>query len=103
MSVSLPALCRALKLPEPVPEYKFHPTRKWRFDWAWPSTHHKVALEIQGAIFVQGRHVRGAAMLKEFEKLNAAATLGWRILYATPKQVADGTALESVRAALEAK
>ena len=24
-------------LPGPVPEYRFHPTRRWRFDYAWPA------------------------------------------------------------------
>lgn len=28
---------RALKLPAPEREYRFHPGRRWRFDFAWPS------------------------------------------------------------------
>ena len=77
-----PAVCRAAGLPEPVPELCFAAPRRWRFDWAWPEL--KLALEVQGGLFVNGRHSRGAALLKEHEKLNAAAVAGWRILYCTP-------------------
>lgn len=31
-----------------IPEYRFHPTRKWRFDFAIP--HIKVAIEIEGGL-----------------------------------------------------
>jgi hypothetical protein len=72
-------------VPCPVFEYRFHSKRKWRFDMAWPDQ--KVALEVQGGIFSQGRHTRGAALLKEWEKLNTAATLGWRILYCQPNDL----------------
>lgn len=93
----LPAICRAEGLPVPVPEYRFAPPRRWRFDWAWASE--KVALEVQGGLFIGGRHSRGAALLKEHEKLNAAAALGWRVVYTTPDQVLT-TGLQAVRAAL---
>ena len=63
----------------PVYELRFHPVRRWRFDLAWPDQ--KVALEVQGGIFVRGRHSRGDALLKEWEKLNTASGMGWRMLY----------------------
>lgn len=91
-------LCHLSGLPAPVGEYKFHPDRRWRFDWAF--VHQRLALEVQGGIFVQGRHSRGAALLKEHEKLNAAAALGWRVCYVTPKQIANGEALGIVEKAL---
>jgi hypothetical protein len=31
-------------LPDPVTEYRFHPTRRWRMDFAWPA--HQVAVEL---------------------------------------------------------
>lgn len=98
LSLPFPAQCTALGLPEPVAEHKFHPTRKWRFDYAWPD--HKLALEVQGGLFVQGRHSRGAALMKEHEKLNAAVQLGWRVGFVTPKQVANGEAVGIVELAL---
>lgn len=30
---------KAMKLEMPVPEYRFHETRRWRFDFAYPEQH----------------------------------------------------------------
>ena len=43
--------------PEPELEYRFHPFRKWRFDFAWPEQ--KVAVEMEGGVFIGGAHTRG--------------------------------------------
>lgn len=100
MRVSLPLdrQCALSGVPVPAAEVRFHPTRRWRFDWCWADA--KLALEVQGGIYMQGRHTRGAALVKEFEKLNAAATMGWRVLFVTPRQVANGEALAVIAAAL---
>ena len=45
----LVTLCRAAGLPEPIPEYKFHPLRRWRADYCWPI--HKVIVEIEGGVW----------------------------------------------------
>ena len=82
----------------PVGEHRFHPVRRWRFDWAWPDK--SIALEVEGGVFIQGRHSRGVGMVKDMEKYNAASALGWRILRVTPKQIANGQALDVVKAAL---
>lgn len=79
------AMCLEHDLPLPKAEYVFAKPRKWRFDFCWLAE--GVALEIQGGLFVQGRHTRGAALLKEHEKLNAAAALGWRVLYCSPSTI----------------
>jgi len=47
--------CRAHKL-NPVPEFKFHPVRKWRADFAFPA--HMILIEIEGGVWVNGRHNR---------------------------------------------
>ena len=75
----------SLGLPSPIRELRFHAQRKWRFDYAWPEA--RVALECQGGIFSKGRHTRGAALLKEWDKLNTAAVMGWRILYCQPSDL----------------
>lgn len=79
-------------LPRPELEYRFHPERKWRFDFAWLKTGFgerfpDLALEVQGGIWIQGGHNRGAGLRKEHEKRNEAARLGWRILYVEPKDL----------------
>lgn len=81
-----PGLCLAVGVPAPTPEYRFAPPRRWRFDWAL--IEHRIALEVQGGLFMPGgggRHSRGAALRKEHEKMNAAAALGWRVLYVMPE------------------
>ncbi len=65
-----------------VAEFKFHPTRKWRADFAIPGA--KILIEVDGGVFSGGRHTRGAGFIKDQEKLNAAACLGYRVLRFTP-------------------
>ena len=96
--VPFAAFLAAHGLPAPIPELRFAPPRRWRFDYAWPAK--KLALEVQGGIWTAGRHSRGAAMLKEWEKLNAAAVLGWRMLYCQPKDLRTASTAETIRAAL---
>lgn len=74
--------CRAAGIADPVAEYRFHATRKWRFDYAWPVA--KIALEVEGGAFTQGRHTRGRGFLEDMDKYNAATLAGWRILRVTP-------------------
>lgn len=76
-------LCLREGVPEPTREYKFAaPDRKWAFDFAWPDK--RVALEVEGGVFSNGRHVRGAGFLKDMEKYNTAASRGWLVLRCTP-------------------
>lgn len=67
-------------------EYKFHPTRKWRFDFCLVAE--KIAIELEGGIFIKGRHVRGVGYQKDCEKYRAAVLLGWRVLRYTTNEVA---------------
>lgn len=77
--------CAQRELPEPVFEHRFDAVRRWRIDIAWPA--YRVALEVQGGLFVQGRHTRGAALLKEHEKLNALAAADWVVFYRIPQNL----------------
>lgn len=68
-------------------EHRFHPDRRWRFDYADPK--HKVAIELEGGIWIRGRHNRGKGYIQDTKKYNAAAVLGWRILrYCTVDDIA---------------
>lgn len=71
------AACNALGIPEPVREFRFHPERRWRFDFAWPDA--SVALEIEGGIYCSGRHVRPSGYAADCEKYNEAQLCGWRV------------------------
>jgi len=58
-------------------ELKFHPERKWRFDFAWPK--HRIALEVEGGVYSRGRHLTPKGFIADCEKYNAAARMGWRV------------------------
>lgn len=58
-----------------VREHVFHPTRKWRFDYAFLGP--KLAVEIDG----QGRHQTYVGYRADCEKGNAAILHGWRVLH----------------------
>jgi hypothetical protein len=90
--------CLARGLPAPVPEYVFAPPRKWALDWFFPAQ--RLALEIQGALFTHGRHTRGAALLKEHEKLNACAIAAIRVMFCTPDDVESGAIFPLLQKAL---
>jgi hypothetical protein len=82
----------------PTAEHRFDPERRWRFDYAWPDA--LVALEVEGGVFTGGRHTRGAGFLKDIEKYNRAAVLGWRVLRTTPKELCMGETIEMIKAAM---
>lgn len=80
-----------MKLPVPEREHRFHPVRKWRFDFAWPEK--LIAFECEGAIYMNGRHTRGSGFEKDCEKYNAAMLLGWRVFKVTRRMVEQGIAI----------
>lgn len=110
--------CRALKLPAPIPEYRFDQTRKWRFDFAWPDM--LIAVEIEGGLFGTskkkrmlpgvvdqsmqtqqgGRHTRGAGYQADLDKYNAATLANWAVYRFSTADVLAGKAIEIVGAAL---
>ena len=79
------ATAQNLGLPAPEREYRFGPERRWRFDFAWPSL--RIAVEIEGGVWIRGRHVRPVGYLGDLEKYNRAVVLGWRVLRYAPHQL----------------
>lgn len=108
-------------------EYRFHPTRRWRFDFAF--VEHKIAVEVEGGSFGRvvrchicgqvvlrrlksgkmmtvregGRHNTGAGFRADLEKYNEASLLGWSVLRFTPEQVRSGYAMDTINAMLNHK
>ena len=76
-----------IELSWPEREHVFAPPRRWRFDFAWPEL--KLAIEIDGGIWSGGRHTNGAALVKQYDKQNAAAIRGWRVLRLTDRHLRD--------------
>jgi len=86
---------------EVVAEYRFHPVRKWRFDYAIPA--YKVAIEIDGGVWIGGRHNAPQGYLNDLKKFNAAAALGWLVLKFTPDEKFTRAALRLIAQALETR
>lgn len=72
-------------------EYEFHPTRKWRFDIAFPL--YWLAVEVDGGTWSAGRHVQSDGYENDCEKIAEAMVLGWSVLRVTSKQVRNWKAL----------
>lgn len=85
-------ICKTDLNVECVKEYRFYKARKWRFDYALPL--YKIAIEVEGGVWTQGRHTRPQGFLSDMQKYNTAALLGWRVFRTTPdKLVSNDTIL----------
>lgn len=80
---------------ECVQELQFHPTRKWRFDYAIPSK--MIAIEVEGGAFTNGRHTRGKGFIVDMEKYNEATCLGWRLIRVTPSDLMTLKTIEYIK------
>ena len=89
---------QAARLEVPVCQLRFAPPRRYRFDLAWPAR--KLACEINGGVWTQGRHTRGAGAESDAEKLTLAALAGWRVLVVTGRHIKSGQALNWIEAGL---
>lgn len=92
-------IAHARKWPSYEREYRFCPARKWRFDFCWPD--HMVAVELEGGVWIGGRHTRGAGYTRDCEKHNWAAVLGWRLLRYTSEMLDRGACLDILDALLK--
>lgn len=83
-------------IPEPVREYRFAKSigRQWRFDAAYPDK--LVAIEVEGGIWVHGRHNRGAGYEEDLLKYATATVMGWRVLRFGSKLIKSGDAVEMI-------
>lgn len=96
----------AAGLPPPMRQHRFHSTRQWRFDFAWPDR--LIACEVEGLVVrrvngrlqTSGRHATITGLREDCRKYNAAAALGWRVIRVTQDMVRSGEALQAVEAIL---
>lgn len=92
-------LCKSDLRVECVKEYRFHPVRRWRFDYAIPS--HKIALEVEGGVWTGGRHTSPKGFLGDIEKYNTATLLGWRVFRTTPDALLTSDTLKLIKQAIQ--
>lgn len=79
-------------------EFRFHPVRKWRFDYALPE--HKIALEVEGGVWTGGRHTSSVGFLNDMEKYNTATLMGWRVFRTTPEDLYKKKTLDMLKTAI---
>lgn len=84
---------------KPELEYRFHPTRRWRADFAFPEQ--RVLVEFEGGVYTRGRHVRGKGFEKDCEKYNTAESMGYHVLRVTRRHVESGKALQWIEECVE--
>lgn len=84
-------------------QYRFHPVRKWLFDFAWPSR--KIALEVNGGTYLRGSaraaHSRGPRQRQDYEKWSEAAILGWTVILVDAVDVRQRVHVDRVLRAME--
>ena len=96
-------ICEQTLKVEVVKEFKFHPVRKWRYDYAIADPKIKIAIEVEGGVWTNGRHTRGAGFLSDVEKYNAGTLLGWRIFRVTPDTLITDKTLKMLDCAIKFK
>lgn len=91
-------LCQSQFGVECVKEYRFYQPRRWRYDYAIPK--YKIAIEVEGGVWTQGRHTRPKGFLGDVEKYNTGTLLGWRIFRTTPQKLLSGSTLLLIKNAI---
>lgn len=80
-------------------EYKFHPERKWRFDYAYPKK--KIAFEYEGLFSRKSRHTTKSGYTEDCRKYNAAIAMGWKIFRITAPMMNEGATIDLMREVLK--
>jgi len=80
-------------------EYKFHPKRRWRLDFAWVDQ--KIGVEVEGGIWLpRSGHNTGVGISRDVEKGNSLTLLGWKLIRVTGKMIKSGEALNIIESIL---
>ena len=80
-------------------EYRFHPIRRWKFDFAIPEK--SIAIEVEGGVYSSGRHTRGSGFRKDTEKYNTATAMGWRVLRFATNDLMKSQTLDLIKQTYE--
>jgi very-short-patch-repair endonuclease len=100
LEAELLAKMKYVGFPEFETEYQFDSARRWRFDFAFPQSHFRIAVEAEGGVWSGGRHVRGQGFIDDCEKYNRAAIDGWCVLRFTAESIKDNSALDQIEESL---
>lgn len=74
-------------------EFRFHPTRRWRFDWYLPEQgEHGIAFEYDGLMSGHASHASIGGILRDSEKINESLAMGIPVYRVNAKFIQDGRA-----------
>lgn len=93
-------LWKSIGGPELERELKFIAGRRFRADFAHIKS--RCLIEIEGGVFVRGRHLRPSGYINDCEKYNLAALNGWTVFRLTPPQITVED-LEAIRNHIQTK
>ena len=88
---------KAMKIPFEK-EYRFHPPRRWKFDFAIKWGRENIAIEIEG---MGGRHQSMKGFRLDLDKYDQAFRDGWVVYRCSAQMVKSGRALDSIMVRLE--
>ena len=74
--------------------------RQWRIDYYFEANGRRVALEVEGGIWTQGRHTRGSGFKRDMEKYNTLTAAGIMLLRTTPKDLLTSQTFELIKKTL---
>ena len=81
-------------------EFRFHPVRLWRADYRITNVlknGQMILIEIEGGLFISGRHNRAVGYQKDLDKYNHAVKLGYGVLRFSTQDVLRGRAKEFLK------
>jgi len=83
---------REAGFPEPQRELRLVPGRQFCCDFIWDGP--KVVVEVEGGLWMRGRHTTAGGIQADMEKYNLLAILGWLVLRVSERHIATGVAYE---------
>ena len=107
---------KVMGIPHPEQEYRFaaihvgmgRAIRKrlliaglkdYRFDFCWPDL--MLAVEVEGGIFVNGRHTRGKGFEDDMLKYHHAQRLGFTVYRCGSRLIKSGQAVQLIKALIQ--
>ena len=94
------AMHPALKQFQLETEFLFHPTRKYRADFAFPFVEHPLLIEVEGLVNEWDRdkgeksaHQTWSGVQRDCEKHSNAAVCGYRVIRVTKQHIESGQAI----------